>query len=661
MQVDGRRDSSELPGRGKRPAAAGSRALTALDALLMVLLLAAPLGGMIAFGAVRMWSFGPLMFLVFLAAGGVFLRPLFFPDLRRVLVPPGGLVWLAFLLYGAARIPQAAVPYEARIEMLRAAGLLAAYWAWTDLASRAGRWRILLGTVVLAVSLLCWYAVIQHAHGSRMVLNLERPDIYGMRASSTYFCPNHFASLLEIMIPVSLVLLFTRSAGFPLRLLAGYGLLLFLPVMYLTQSRSGWLGTAAGLAVAACLLAYRKSRRLFLGLAVLIPVVLLFAGLLLWRFSPVVRERVAGASLRSPDPAVQARFLMWKDSRALIGDKPWLGHGPGAFAWVYPRYKTHSAQFFFNYAHNEYLHGLADYGVVGLALMAAVFAAAGGRLLSRLRAAGRDRDAALIAGLSGSVVAVLVHALFDFNLHIFANTQMLVLVAGVTAGGLYGSGELPERPARSATGRWLWGGAALVSFALALAVLQAVSSYGLWLTGEGDRLAVRMPEALRRFERATRLDPGNWAPYLGIGLTRQAQAFWNLDPEEKKKGAAEARDAFQEVLARNPLSLEALFGLSKAYNMLGDPALALEQLEKARNLDRHHLFYAQHLGLQLSRMGRDAEALQVFEEAYRIHNNNEMLQLNIRRLRERLGPEGGSGKDQAPDEKASAEDADRVE
>jgi O-antigen ligase len=610
--------------------------------MIVGLLLPASMVGFFLFGAVRLWSIGPLMFLVYTGALLFCLRPFFSDEIRQLQVPPGGGLWILFVLYGVCRLPWAAVPYDARIELLKVGSLVGAYWAWTEMAARQGRWRILLGILLFSVSLIAWYAIIQQSHGSRMVLNLERPDQYGMRASGTYFCPNHFANLLSLLIPLAVALLVTGSAGAPLRLLSGYVLLLFLPVLFLTQSRSGWIGAVVGLSSTVCLIARRRSRRLFRLMLVMIPVVLAVMGWLLWTYSPTVRARVTGASLATPDTAVQARFLMWKDTIPMIRDKPVFGHGPGSYVWVYPRYKTQPAQYLFNYAHNEYLHVLAEYGAVGFALFAAFLLWALAQFMRWSQAASRDKDAHLAAALVGSVLGAMAHGFFDFNFHIFSINHALVLMAGVAAAGLYSSGDLRARPVPAPRAFALGGAGALVALALLLGVLQAFLSYGLHFLGDADRVRLQSDRAVRIFRWATRIDPGNWRPWLGWGHVLQTQAFWNLDAEGRRQQAQEAARLYEAAIARNRCDMEAVFGLSKVYNILGEPEKALERLRGAADNNRRHLFYMSQIGLQLKRMGRDAEALAAFEEAQRVSPSDEMIQINLRMLRSRLAAQAAA-------------------
>ena len=611
------------------------------DWTAILLLLMAPAVGIFLFGAVRLWSIGPLLILSGLGTALFFLRPCLDGDALPIRIPPGGLFWLLFLVYSAVMISQAAVPYDARIEVLKIGSYLGAYWAWTELLTRKRRWRIVLGILLFLVTLIAWYAIIQHARGTRFVLNLVRPETYQMRASGTYFCPNHFAHLLELVIPVSLVLMCMRASKWPLRLLAGYSFILFLPVMFLTQSRSGWIGTMVGLFITLCLMGFRKGKKTFILIFFLVPLLFAMMAAGFWYGSQTVRTRVRGAMLDSPDAAVQVRFVMWKDTLPMIREKPLTGHGPAAYQWVYPRFRSHTMQLLFNYAHNEYLHFTADYGLIGFSLFALVVVAVVARFLWFFFKTDYDRDAYLVAGFLGALGASCAHAFFDFNFHIFSNNHVLILIAGVVASSLYRSGmKNPVRVTRRQA--CLFGSVGtLAVMGMVLGTLQVFGSYGLTFLGEKSREKFDMDRALAFYRKAKKIDPGNWAPYLGMANVLQVRSFWNLDPDEKKRGAEASIGYYEASLERNPYELEALFGLSKAYNCLGDQKKALEILVRAVTYDKNHLFYVTHLGLQLRRMGRDEEALKIFRHARSI-GAAEMIDLNIRLLEEKRAAQQGS-------------------
>ncbi len=609
----------------------------------MALMLLPSLVGMFLFGAVRMWSVGPLMFLSGLGLFLASLRPFFNGNLLRFQLPPGALLWALFGLYALARIPFSASPYDARLELLKFASWWMSYVAWTELAQFHKRWKVLLGLALFVVTLMAWYALIQHAQGSRMVLNLERPEVYGMRASGAYFCPNHFAALIVIVLPFCLSLLFAGGAGFPLRLLAGYSLLLFLPVVYLTQSRSGWIGTVVGLGGCALLLALRRSRKAFLLLLVLIPLLLGGVAWGLWTFSPMVRTRVTGAMLKNPDGAVLARLYIWKDSVPMVRERPVWGWGGNSFHWIYPRYKSNTLQFFFNYAHNEALELLIEYGAVGLVLFAVFLLYACYRFFRLMLRAEQERDAALIAGLLAAVSGSVAHAMFDFNLHIFSNMHLLMLLAGVTAAGLFSSGLLRARELSAGWGRvQKWGGV-LATALLPVLALQALASYGLHFVGEEKRIALQMDEAVRLFQIATRVDPGNWRPWLGLAHVDQTRGFWDMDPDYKARYARQAVEHYEEAHRRNPCDMEVVYGLGKAWDSLGDREKALEFYREAAAKEKFHLFYTTRLGLHLRKMGRYQESLDTFLLASTYGAANDMISLNVPALQQLIAAQKAEG------------------
>ncbi len=617
------------PRRRRRHAVPNSTRRSVLDWVAISLLLLPSLVGVYLFGAVRLWSICPLMFASSIGLLLFFLRPFAGADLRQLQVPPGGILWLFVFVFLAVMVPYGSVPYDGRFEILKLAGYIGAYWAWSELASHHGRWRILLGLLIFAVTLIAWYAIIQHSHGTRMVLNLERPDQYAMRASGTYFCPNHFAHLLGILMPLCLALALMPSAGVPLRLLAGYGLALFLPVLFLTQSRSGWIGAIAGLSTVMCMVGARRGRTFFLITLLAVPLVVAATAGGLWMFSDIFRDRI--------QMAIQGdiRLRIWPDTLAMIRQQPWLGWGAGSYQWIFPQFRTLSEQMLFNYAHNEYLHFVADYGLVGLFLFALVVLTACVRFFGAYLKADRDRDAYLVAGLLGTLAATFAHALFDFNLHIFSNNHVMILIAGTTTACLYATGLWKPRPLKAPAWMLVYGGGALVAVAIAVLTVKAFLSYGLHFIGEQRREQFQMSQAGDLFDKAIAADPGNWRPYMSKAHVFMSQSFWNFDADEKVRQARAAVALYDNALIRNPYDLEAVFGLSKAYNALGEQEKALECLRRAVAADPEHLFYVSHLGLQLRRMGRDQEALDVFRKAA-AKWNNEMIRLNIKALEEKL-------------------------
>lgn len=536
---------------------------------------------------------------------------------------------MAFLLYGAWSVSRAAVPYDAYVESIKLCSFPLAVWIWSEVAGTRDRWRWLAGLFLLSVSVMAWYAIIQHAHGSRGVLNLIRPESYEMRASGAYFCPNHYANLLALTVPFAVGLVFARGAGLPLRLLAGYTAVVILPPLYLTQSRSGWIGVIVGTAVTASLLGLRKSLRAFAATLVVVPFTLVAAAGLIWKLSPMVQHRVAQALEGN------IRLQLWQDTLLIIRDSPWLGFGPLSYRWVYPGFRHHMTMYLDpQYAHNDYLQLVAEYGLVGLALAALTLAAFAVPLLRRLRRAESDKGACLIAGLLGSVAATAAHACFDYNLHLFGNTQALCLLAGLTVAVLYAGRTLVPRPLNARAVRFV---PLLAVVPLALLVMggRSVATYGFALRGDVHREVFAMDRAERFYRMALRIDEGYWPAHLGLGHVWAAQGFWNRDPETRGQQTSEAIQHYERVRQLNAYEPESLHGLSRMHAARGEPEAALAALEELVRQNPGHMDFLASLGLQLRLMGRYPEALQAFERA-RAVGPSDMINRNLIFLRTKV-------------------------
>jgi len=560
-------------------------------------------------------------------------RPFFVPEFRSFSAPPGWILLLVFLAYAILRWPASPSPHDARIELMSAASAILAYAAWTQLTGSNHRWKVAVGILIFAATLIAWYAIIQHSQGQTMVLDRPRPAVYGTRASGTYICPNHFANLLELLLPFSLALLCTPAAGSSLRMLAGYSLPLFLLALALTQSRSGLLAMTAGLGLTGCLMAARKSRKLLLMLVVAIPLLALAAGALLWAISPDMQARLQGMQPGNMDPSASFRVMLWKDTLSMIQARPLLGFGPGSYQWVYPAHQGHALQFWVDFAHNEYLQTMAEYGIFGFLLLTAAWLTGAFRFLRVWATTVSTTEIRLVAALAGSVAAACVHALFDFNFHLHANLHVLALLAGTVAAFLIQAGSLRplSRPA--------WGALALHGLVLVLALLLAMP--GAARTWYADHLLQAAAKANRKLEfdraeklyaTAIRVDRPNWRAHQGLADVCFTRAFWSLDRESRQELGAKAEQHYLAAVKRNPLDLDNQVGLAKTYSLLGRRDDALRMIDHIVAHAPRDLIFLSECGVLLRRLGEPDRAESLLSQALRIGATDTIL-LNVEKLR----------------------------
>jgi O-antigen ligase len=120
-----------------------------------------------------------------------------------------------------------------------------------------------------------------------------------------------------------------------------------------------------------------------------------------------------------------SRVDLWRDMFPMFWSFPVFGAGFAAFGSSYARFQTIWRELFIGEAHDEYLQVLLDTGLVGAGLFAAAVYAV---FKAAFRAAHRS---ALGLGLLGSLTALAVHALVDFNWQIPANALTYVALCAL--------------------------------------------------------------------------------------------------------------------------------------------------------------------------------------------------------------------------------------
>ena len=127
------------------------------------------------------------------------------------------------------------------------------------------------------------------------------------------------------------------------------------------------------------------------------------------------------------------RVQIWRDSARLIKDYPLFGCGLGDFGSCFLRYKDVAPMFTVDYAHNDYLQVLAEFGIFGFAagliLVGAVLSRA---VRGALNARSGDERFISIACL-GAMIAMLLHSLVDFNMNVPANAFEFAWIFGIAA------------------------------------------------------------------------------------------------------------------------------------------------------------------------------------------------------------------------------------
>jgi O-antigen ligase len=467
---------------------------------------------------------------------------------------------------------------------------------------------VALVLVFLAMAISA-YAIYQYASGSDRVWGFVRPEQYAGRGSGTYICPNHLAGFLELVLPLGLAFTVMGRVGVVQRILVGYASLVILAGLGVTLSRGGWLAACASLPFLFAAVFTKRSFRLQ-ALAGLVLVAL--AGAAFYSGTDRAQKRLDRMLHLDSQSSVLFRMGLWEPAYQMWHDAPWWGVGPGHFDYRFPAYRPPQVQARPGHAHNDYLNLLADWGVAGFALVGAVWVCLFTGALQtwrRLRGEGSREDrgsnrAVLVVGASAGLVALLVHALFDFNFHIPANAITAVLLMGLV------TIELGRTTDRYWTGRsWVWKGVATVGIGVAV-VWTGHSGWRQWQEArwlERARLDnIEVSTRLASLEQAWSVDPLNPQTAYEMGEVMRLVSWQGA--EDYADWARRSIPWFERAMALNPYDPAYPLRIGMCLDWLGRKDEALGFFQKAVALDPNSYYVQALVGWHYVQIGEYAEA-----------------------------------------------------
>ncbi len=587
------------------------------------------------FGGTRFWAAGPFWLPVLMALGA-FLAVTFVRTWKTsagLCLPRDFFFWSLILLYVAIRAAFfTPIAFETWTELLFLLTAWLLYGVLSDVGNQASSWTLGSFIILSWVLIQSLYAISHHWHGNTMVLYLPRPAQYGMRASGTYICPNHFAHFILMGMVLAFALVFTPRVRLGLRIFAGY---VFIPAtiaLILSHSRSGMIGAFAGISAVCLGKALRKGWKRVV--CILLLLTLMGAGCIfaLLQFYPPMRARM----VRDVQNNIRISQV-WPDTWRMIEGEGFWGAGPGVYINVFEKYREHfsSSRLHLEYAHNEFLNTLAEYGWAA----SAVFLLLLGWLFARwIRAAVKsesDQTAMIPITMLGLSAGTFAHAFFDFNLHIPANGLLFVALIGwLTGVGIYRHVWKNLRPISTLKLRCY----ALFGFVACLVMIPFVTR--MMVGGWYEYRMIKAEEQAELVEKAAYSEKMRaWMPWasrgwMEMGNELREKAFWEQG-SEKQQFITASREAYEKALALNNYDSEAQQGLVELARIEKRPEQALVEVRRLLELTPFELQVRIQYGLILRELDRPEEALEVFEAAQRLDAPfSKQVDLNIRRLRQ---------------------------
>jgi O-antigen ligase len=341
------------------------------------------------------------------------------------------LLWpmLALLLLGLLQlfVPLSVYPYLTRLELLRISSYLILFFLSGQAFRTTRHWTAFAWFLILLGFSVAVFAILQDLTFNGK-LYWFRELRYGGIPFGPYVNRNHFAGLMELLIPIGLAILAVR--GFPKQVLPMVALCTALPIgaLFLSASRGGIVAFGAEIVLFLGLLWFRRGEKR--QLLTFVAAIVLAGGLVAWLGADTVLKRFT--AIHNVEFSESRRVSMMKGAWHIFKDNLWTGTGLGTTISVYPRYETLYDGKIVDHVHNDHLEVLAETGIVGGICWLTFIGLTLGLGIRNLSSRNEPLIHAMQLGALVACGGLLVHGIVDFNLHIPSNALLFFLLAGIS-------------------------------------------------------------------------------------------------------------------------------------------------------------------------------------------------------------------------------------
>lgn len=247
-----------------------------------------------------------------------------------------------------------------------------------------------------------------------------------------YVNHNHYAGLMEMLVPIPLVFAFSRYAHGRERWVAASAAALMGSTIFLSGSRGGMAAFAVQLA-ALLYFVFRERRNEGTGV-LLGGFLLLSLSAVAWIGGHNVSERIATLdSSMKHELTGDIRLHIARDTVVMFAKRPILGWGLGTFEDVYPQFRSFYTSLFVDKAHNDYLQLAAETGLLGFAAAVWLVVTAMRRAWAKTPKWPSDINGTVAVASVVGIAGILVHSLVDFNMQIPANAALFYSLCTIAA------------------------------------------------------------------------------------------------------------------------------------------------------------------------------------------------------------------------------------
>ncbi len=331
------------------------------------------------------------------------------------------------------------------MEFFRIVSYISFYILSVQLLTKKESFSKTLTVVIVFISMLSFIAIIQQLISNNKIFWF-RELTQGGTPFGPYVNRNHYACLMEMMFPLVVSMLLFYKPHIPeksfrqkineifslektnIYLLLGFSSILIATSIFLTLSRSGIISICLSMIFFGLLFILKNvSRRRAFIIIILSILIILSVGWFGW--DPIL-ERFEKIFNQQGDIA-DLRLKIWEDSKNIVRDFPITGTGFGSFISIYQKYRTIPGDKVVDHAHNDYIELFVDGGLIAILLSFWFIFSIFYKSYVVFRKRREVYSLYLYIGSISGIIAILIHSVTDFNMHIGANGLYFFLLSSL--------------------------------------------------------------------------------------------------------------------------------------------------------------------------------------------------------------------------------------
>ncbi|MBV9242559.1 MAG: O-antigen ligase family protein [Acidobacteria bacterium] len=336
-------------------------------------------------------------------------------------------------------------PFATSIAAVQIFSLVVFFAAMLVSFNSAKRLRALAAFIAIFGAAYAFFAILQSVLSPEMIYGIYKPATGG-NPFGTFVNRNDYAAMMVMFSSLPLGMVFSGAVPGERKLLYLVAVALMATSLLLSQSRGGLVAFVAEVLFLVIVTSRGRGTKtvaLKVGLSALFLLTAIGGAVFVGGETSLMRFGRKDVAVEAPSETT-SRFHIWSVTTRMIAHSLPFGVGVGAFPAVYPEYDTGSGFERVEQAHNDYLQLVSDAGLVGVVLGGLFIYALVRQARTSVKVENGLRHGIAVGALAG-IVAILVHSLFDFVLHITAVSLLfLMLVAMLVASARNYQDDVPD-------------------------------------------------------------------------------------------------------------------------------------------------------------------------------------------------------------------------